>query len=267
MNVITSKENETIKQVRKLKEKKYRDESHVFLVEGMKMVDEALQEEAEIQKIFICEDCVKDGSIDQKFIYKIAKQDCVYVTEPIFKSISEVTSPQGILAVVAQREEKQATPSYTDELYLALDGIQDPGNLGTIIRTADSAGIRELILSPQTADPYNPKVVRSTMGAIFRMNFIQTKDFASTLKEMQKHHYQVLATSLEDAKSIYEVSYQKKVLVIGNEANGVSKEVQDLADQKIKIPMLGKTESLNASVAAGIVVYEAVRQKLAKNKQ
>ena len=101
MNVITSKENETIKQVRKLKEKKYRDESHVFLVEGMKMVDEALQEEAEIQKIFICEDCVKDGSIDQKFIYKIAKQDCVYVTEPIFKSISEVTSPQGILAVVA----------------------------------------------------------------------------------------------------------------------------------------------------------------------
>ena len=166
MNVITSKENETIKQVRKLKEKKYRDESHVFLVEGMKMVDEALQEEAEIQKIFICEDCVKDGSIDQKFIYKIAKQDCVYVTEPIFKSISEVTSPQGILAVVAQREEKQATPSYTDELYLALDGIQDPGNLGTIIRTADSAGIRELILSPQTADPYNPKVVRSTMGAI-----------------------------------------------------------------------------------------------------
>ena len=83
----------------------------------------------------------------------------------------------------------------------------------------------------------------------------------------RSHHYQVLATSLEDAKSIYEVSYQKKVLVIGNEANGVSKEVQDLADQKIKIPMLGKTESLNASVAAGIVVYEAVRQKLAKNKQ
>ena len=184
MNVITSKENEMIKQVRKLKEKKYRDEKQAFLVEGEKMIQEAISEKAPIEKIFICEECLKDGSIDQKFIYEIAKQNCVYVSEKIFRSISDVMTPQGILAVIQRKQEKQEI-SFQEELVLALDGIQDPGNLGTIIRTADSAGIRQILLSEQTADPYNPKVVRSTMGAIFRVNLIQTKNFVQTLKEFQ----------------------------------------------------------------------------------
>lgn len=263
MTIITSKENETIKKVRKLKEKKYRDEKNVFVVEGIKMIEEALEEKAEIDKIFICEECVKEGSIDQKLIYAIAKYDCIYVNEPVFRSISEVTTPQGILAVI-KKQEKDQQISFEEELTIALDGVQDPGNLGTIIRTADSAGVKQIILSEETADPYNAKVVRSTMGAIFRVNLIETKNLVETLKQMKKNKNEVVVTCLEDSKTIYDMNYQKKVVVIGNEASGVSEEVKAIADHKIKIPMLGKTESLNASVAAGIVIYEAVRQKLEK---
>ena len=113
-----------------------------------------------------------------------------------------------------------------------------------------------------TADPYNPKVVRSTMGAIFRVKIIETDNLVQTLKEIKKNKFKVVVTSLDTEDSIYNIDYKKKVIVIGNEANGVSKEVQELADNKVKIPMLGRTESLNASVATGIVLYEYVRQKI-----
>ena len=147
---------------------------------------------------------------------------------------------------------------------MVLDGIQDPGNLGTILRTIDSVGLSQVIVSKETADSYNPKVVRSTMGAIFRVNVIESEDLLQTLKNLKKHKYKIMATSLETNNSIYDVEYNKKVIVIGNEANGVSKNVLEYADEKIKIPMLGKTESLNASVATSIILYEYVRRKISK---
>ena len=128
--------------------------------------------------------------------------------------------------------------------------------------TADSANLKQIILSSDSADPYNPKVVRSTMGAIFRMNIITTDNLAKTLQMIKKHKFEVVATSLDTDKSVYDIKYNKKVIIIGNETKGVSKEIQDLADQRVKIPMLGKTESLNASVAASIMIYEYVREKL-----
>jgi len=134
--------------------------------------------------------------------------------------------------------------------------------LGTILRTIDSVGLKQVIVSKETADSYNPKVVRSTMGAIFRVKVIESNNILETLKNMKKHKYKIMATSLETSHSIYDVDYNKKVIVIGNEANGVSKEILDYADEKIKIPMLGKTESLNASVATGVILYEYVRKKL-----
>ena len=149
-------------------------------------------------------------------------------------------------------------------MIVVLDGIQDPGNLGTILRTIDSIGLNQVIVSKETADAYNPKVVRSTMGAIFRVNIIESDNLLETLKNMKKHKFKVMATSLETQNSIYDVDYNKKVVVIGNEANGVSNEILEFADEKIKIPMLGKTESLNASVATGIILYEYVRSKIKK---
>lgn len=265
MQVISSKDNETIKYIKKLKEKKHREETNCYIIEGIKLVKEAIEENAKIKYIVICEDCDDAVKLEQNLLYDIAKNNCLYVTKKLFLSISDVTTPQGVLAVI---EKKKGTEQidYNDDIIVALDGIQDPGNLGTILRTVDSADLKQIILSKNSADPYNPKVVRSTMGAIFRVNIIEAEDLAETLQEIKKHNFDVVVTSLETDESIYNLEYKNKIIVIGNEANGVSKEIQEIADKKVKIPMLGKTESLNASVATGIMVYEYVRGKVKRKK-
>ena len=132
---------------------------------------------------------------------------------------------------------------------------------GTILRTVDSIGLTQILVSKGTADAYNPKVVRSTMGAIFRVKIIECEDLEKTLKEIKKHKFKIVTSSLQTENTIYDIDYNKKVIIIGNEANGVKPQIQEMSDEKIKIPMLGKTESLNASVATGIILYEYVRQK------
>ena len=263
MQVITSKDNELIKHIKKLKDKKQRDLSHEYIIEGIKLIQEAIQENAKIKQIIICDDCEKTESIPKELMYEIAKQECIYVTNKVFDSITEVMNPQGILAII-EKQSKEIQIDDKQDIILALDDIQDPGNLGTILRTADSIGLTQILVSKGTADCYNPKVVRSTMGAIFRVKIIECEDLVKTLKEIKKHKFEIVVSSLQTDNSIYDINYHKKVIVIGNEANGVKKEIQDLADKKIKIPMLGKTESLNASVATGIILYEYIRQKLAK---
>ena len=260
MQVITSKDNDVIKNIRKLKDKKYRELENKYIIEGIKLIEEAIEENAKIDTVVVCEDCVQNKTIEPKLLYEIAKYNCVYVSEKVFNVVTEVTNPQGILAVV-EKENKESQINYDEDVIVVLDGIQDPGNLGTILRTVDSVGLHQIIVSKQTADAYNPKVVRSTMGAIYRVKVIISEDLVKTLKEIKKHKYKVLATSLDEAEMIYDVDYQKKVIVIGNEANGVSNEILEIADQKIKIPMLGKTESLNASVATSVILYEYVRRK------
>ena len=261
MQIITSKDNEIIKNIRKLKEKKYRDLSNSYIIEGIKLIKEAIVESKQIKQIIVCEENINNGGIDQKLLYEIAKYECIYVTKKIFSLISDVQNPQGIMAVI-EKQNSEENIDYKEDVIVVLDGIQDPGNLGTILRTIDSVGLKQVIVSKETADAYNPKVVRSTMGAIFRVNIIESDNLIETLKNLKKHKYKVMATSLETNNNIYDVDYNKKVIVIGNEANGVSQEILDFADEKIKIPMLGRTESLNASVATSIILYEYVRRKI-----
>ncbi len=256
---ITSKDNETIKHIKKLKEKKYRDEYKEFIVEGIKMIEEALEEKAKIKSIIICDDCKNQGTIPSNLMYEIAKLDCIYVSEKVFISITDVVNPQGIMAIVEKPDNSEEQINYKENNFLLLDNIQDPGNIGTILRTADSLNIKQIIASKGTADVYNPKVVRSTMGAIFRVKLIEVKDLVKTVKELKKHKIKVYATDLKTEKSIYDVDYSKTAIVIGNESNGVSKEVLEEATDRIKIPMIGKTESLNAAVATSIILYEAFR--------
>lgn len=260
MQIITSKDNENIKSIKKLKERKYRDLNNEYIIEGIKILKEAIQEKAVIKKIVICEECLANNIIDEKLLYEIAKYDCLYVSKKIFEGLTDVSKPQGILAVVEKNNKKDI--NYNEDIIVALDGLQDPGNLGTILRTLDSANLSQVVVSKDTVDAYNPKVVRSTMGAIFRVNIVETENLKETLKEMKRHKYKVMCTDLTASKNIYEVDYTKKILVIGNESNGISKELLDMADEKIIIPMLGKTESLNASVATSIIVYEYVRRKI-----
>ena len=269
MQVISSKDNEFIKHVKKLKDKKYRDLNNEYIIEGIKIVEEAINEKANIKQVVICDDCEKTSNIPKDLMYEIAKQECVYVTSKLFESLTDVTNPQGILAIVEKNTVKSQIAGneeqeidYNQDIIVALDDIQDPGNLGTILRTVDSIGLSQILVSKGTADSYNPKVVRSTMGAIFRVKIIECEDLEKTLKKIKKHKFEIVVTSLQTKNSIYDIDYKKKVIVIGNEANGVEEKIQKLADKKVKIPMLGKTESLNASVATGIILYEYVRQKI-----
>ena len=252
--IITSKDNEIIKNIKKLKEKKYRLDS--YIVEGIKMVKEAISENQEIALIAIREDFKID--FDTKNIKTVT------ISNKIFNDISDVKTPQGILAVIKKNQNNQIETN--QEYILALDSLQDPGNMGTIIRTADSANINQIIINKTTVDPYSPKVIRSTMGAIYRTNIIEVEDLKTTLKEMKSKGFQIITTDLKATQSIYDINYNNKtVVVIGNEANGVSQEILQTADKKVIIPMLGKTESLNASIAASIMIYEYVRQKIQKS--
>ena len=263
MQVITSKDNEFVKYVKKLKEKKYRDKSQEFIIEGIKLVKEAIEEKANIKQIIICDNCEDTGIIPKDLMYEIAKYNCIYVTENILKTMSDVNAPQGIMAIIG-RNNKEKDIDYSQDIIVALDDIQDPGNLGTILRTVDSIGLKQILVSKGTADCYNPKVVRSTMGAIFRIKIIECEDLEQTLKETQKNNFKLVVSSLQTNNCLYDINFDKKVIIIGNEANGVEPQIQEMADEKIKIPMLGKTESLNASVATGIILYEYVRQKITK---
>ena len=252
--IITSKDNEIIKNIKKLKEKKYRLDT--YIVEGIKMVKEAISENQEIALIAIREDFKID--FDTKNIKTVT------ISNKIFNDISDVKTPQGILAVIKKNQNNQIETN--SNYILALDSLQDPGNMGTIIRTADSANINQIIINKTTVDPYSPKVIRSTMGAIYRTNIIEVEDLKTTLKEIQSKGFQIITTDLKATQSIYDINYNNKtVVVIGNEANGVSQEILQTADKKVIIPMLGKTESLNASIAASIMIYEYVRQKIQKS--
>lgn len=252
--MITSKTNELIKHVKSLHQKKFRDEYKEYFVEGVKLINEAISENKEIIKILICDELLREE-------FSIPSEDSVeYVAKNVFEYVSDTQSPQGILAVIKMDEFKGEVCENT---VFALDDLQDPGNLGTILRSLDSAGINTLLLSKDTVDLYNPKVIRSTMGAIFRVKVLDNLDLKEELLKLKKAGYKVVITSLDTNEMHYNLNFSDRlVIVIGNEAKGVKKEIQDLADIKVKIPMLGRTESLNASVAASVIAYEKVRQEV-----
>lgn len=251
--MIASKTNELIKHIKSLHQKKFRDEYREYFVEGVKLVNEAIFEGKKLQKILICEELLReDFSTSDNEILE-------YVTKNVFEYVSDTQSPQGILAVIKMDD---ADDTIKENVIFALDDLQDPGNLGTILRSLDSAGIDTLLLSKGTVDLYNPKVIRSTMGAIFRVKVLENLDLKEKLLQLKEDGYKVVITSLDTNETHYNLDFKEKlVIVIGNEAKGVKKEIQDLADIKVKIPMLGRTESLNASVAASIIAYEKVRQE------
>ena len=261
MQRISSKDNSLIKHIKKLKEKKYRQQYGEYVVEGLKLIKEAINENAKISKIIICESEDNTEMIENHLRYEIARFDCVLVPHNIFKTLSDVETPQGIMAIIEKSHASKKIDFNTD-IIVALDDVQDPGNLGTILRTIDSIGLKQVLVSKNTVDCYNSKVIRSTMGAIFRVNVIECDDLCNTLTLTKNNGFKIMVTSLKAKKSIYDVKYQKKVIVVGNEANGVSESVIKIADEKLIIPLRGKTESLNVAVATGVILYEYVRQSL-----
>jgi len=180
------------------------------------------------------------------------------ITDSLFKSICDTENPQGIIAVV---KNKPVEIKYDHGFYMLADKVQDPGNMGTIIRTAHAAGALGVIITKGTVDIYNEKTLRSTMGSIFKIPVIEDKDL-SLVQKLRNGGFKLVTSSLDTDKNFYDIDLKEKVIIsVGNEGNGISDEVYELSDLKIKIPMPGGAESLNAAVAASIMMYEVVRQK------
>lgn len=257
--MITSKSNPQLKNVRKLLDSsKARKEQGLFVVEGIKMVSELPPSFAE--HVFASESYLRDKKVEEELACKYKSFDVV--SDEVFKSISDTVTPQGILALVNISALKRAKDlkykkdsEHEKQIVLVLDGIQDPGNLGTMIRTGEAAGVRAIFMSGNCADIYNPKTIRSTMGCIYRVP-TYTCNLVSKIDELKKEGFCVYAATLDGAVAFNETDYaNKSAIVIGNEANGISKEVLESSDVKIKIPMEGKVESLNAAVSAAILMY------------
>jgi TrmH family RNA methyltransferase len=268
MSIITSSSNQHIKLIKSLKDKKTRNEKGLFFIEGTRFFEEALSEsvlsQVEIVDVFISENISINMIMSEIEKYKYTKKLNIHtITEKIYKDISDTQSPQGILATIKIKKWTINDILNRGDLILILESIQDPGNLGTIIRTADAAGFSGIIASKGTVDLYNPKVLRSTMGSVFRMPYYQTDELKESCKELKNVGIKIYGTHLDAKCSIYEANLNKNVaIIVGNEGAGMSGELMNICDSLIKIKMLGRTESLNASVAAGIVVYESLRQRL-----
>ena len=237
--IITSLNNPTIKEISKLKNKKYRDLTNTYLVEGEHLVEEAYKNNLLI-KIILLEDTICNYDIEK-----------IYVTKEVMKKLTELDTPNKIIGIV-----KKNTPLPIGNKILILDNIQNPGNLGTIIRSSVAFDIDTIVLSPNTVDIYNPKVIRSTQGMIFYTNII-TLELKEFINEIKTKNYTIFGTNVRNGKNIKEITLPEKfALVLGNEGQGVSKEIESLCDDNIYIKMSSKCESLNVSVATSILLYE-----------
>lgn len=256
MIYIESKENTIYKEIKKLKERKNRNKAKKYLIEGFRLVEEALKANVCIESIF----CVKDLEEKTEELLKSYnfKGKVFGLNKALFLEICATENPQGILAAIKMNNDNSELDG---NFYLLCDKVQDPGNLGTIIRTAHAAGIDGIILTKGTVDIYNDKAIRSTMGSMFYIPIIHDDNELSKIKRLKDKGFSIVATSLEGKNDFFNEDLSGKVVItVGNEGNGVSDEVYNLSDKKVKIPMPGGAESLNVGVAASIILYERVRQ-------
>ena len=248
MERLTSLKNPRVQGFRALKDRKERAARNAFLVEGDKMVSEALASSFPVEALLLREDHPLPAGLP-------AELPVYLLPEHVFASLSDTRTPQGVAAVVRRQP---LVPS--GSRLVALDGVQDPGNVGTILRTADAAGLDGVLLGPECADVFSPKVLRATMGSVFRMGLSFPADLAAHLFSLREDGYEILSSQL-DGDPFYSrpPEGEKWVLVVGNEGNGVSPAVQAAATRRLRLPMRGGAESLNAAVAAGIMMYELMK--------
>ena len=256
--MITSVSNAKIKNVMQLNQKaKARREQGLFAAEGRKMFLEA--PESWVSQVFVSETVSRDGEL----MSQAEKYPCEIVKDSVFRQMSDTQTPQGIMTVLKK-------PSYTLEdilggenpLIMILEDLQDPGNAGTILRTGEGAGVSGVLLTKTCVDITNPKVIRSTMGSVYRMPFLYVESVVSLTQELKERKIRTFAAHLKGRNSYDQESYTGgTAFLIGNEGKGLTEEASDSADCLIRIPMCGKVESLNAAMASGILMYEAARQR------
>lgn len=254
--VITSKNNDLIKDSKRLQQKKFRDQTGLFYVEGVRIVEEALATPL-VERLFFAES-LRNTSRGEKLLALACEQaiPAFECTESVLAELSDTVNSQGVVAIV----KKPPWDLKPQGLVLIADEIQDPGNMGTLLRTAVGAGVRSLLVVEGSVDLYNPKVLRSSMGAIFHLPHCFLKR-SQVLEFLAAGQSTLVIADLVDANDYWAVEYpQNMALVIGNEARGIHEDFRQKASLRVKIPLIGCVESLNASVAAGVLLYEILRQ-------
>ncbi len=270
--MITSTGSAQVKRVIQLEKKsKARRESGLFVVEGVKMVTEAPAER--LERLYMSERFASDN---MDFIQRLGinKNTAEIVSDTVFDHMSDTQTPQGVMALVRMREyslddilvQPSDSAGGRRPLIIGVENLQDPGNLGTIVRMAEGAGVTGIVISSNAVDIYNPKTIRSTMGSIYRVPFVYVNDFTGAVKSMKAAGVNVYAAHLDGEFEYTEPDYTKaSAFLIGNEGNGLTQKACDAASQLVKIPMEGNVESLNAAVACTVLTYEAMRQRRYSN--
>ena len=257
--MITSVSNQRVKNLVNLIQKsKARKSQDVFITEGIKMFQEAPLER--IVEVYVSESFFEKGTAKEK----IEKCNYEILSDEVFRKVSDTQTPQGILCVMKQYHYRMEDMLQKENpLLLILEDIQDPGNLGTMVRTAEGAGVNGVIMTKATVDIYNPKTIRSTMGSIYRVPFFYTEDLLGVMQQLQEKGVKLYAAHLKGEQFYHQLDFTSgTAFLIGNEGNGLKDETAEAANVYMKIPMQGQVESLNAAVASVILMYEAARQRM-----
>lgn len=257
MLLIESKNNSLFKNLKKLKEKKYRIETGSYLIEGLRFVDEAFKSLVEIEYLIYNEEFSNKHS---EFLANKSEVNHLILSENLLKELSFTGTPQGVMAVVKMKN----IDLKDGDIVVLVDKVQDPGNMGTIIRTAHAVGAAGIITTKGTVDIYNDKTLRSTMGSVFYLPIIEDSDLAIT-NNLKENGFKLVVSSLQGKNDFFSEDLSGKIIIaVGNEGNGVSDEVYEISDIKVKIPMPGDAESLNVAVATSVMLYEKIRQNIIK---
>ncbi len=260
--MITSFSNPRVKQVVQWQTKaKERKKDDIFLAEGVKMYEEAPEES--VREVYVIEETLKKIQQDIFLWKKLQRTGYETVSTEVFQKMSDTQTPQGILTVLKRPEyQLKKLLKVKNPLFVILEDLQDPGNLGTILRTGEGAGVTAVIMSRNTVDIFNPKTIRATMGSVYRVPFLYVDSLEDTIKSLHNANIKTYAAHLKGETYYDSFSFKEgTAFLIGNEGNGLKKETADLASSYLKIPMEGQVESLNAAIATALLMYEAHRQR------
>ncbi|HXL04097.1 MAG: RNA methyltransferase [Firmicutes bacterium] len=258
---ITSRRNARILEARKLKRRPYREEKGRFLLEGIRGIEDALNTGARIYEVMASPYLFRNARGCALYERLVDAQIEVYgVTEEVLEYVADTDTPQGVVAIVRIPDTGLCLQGFP--LILLADEIRDPGNLGTLIRSADAFGLAGVILSGDVVDPFNPKCVRATMGSILRVPLQSFKRVEDSVKFLKTHEFRIVASSAKAKTLCYDYDFRGRCgILVGSEAHGLTRDVLKLCDEAVRIPMIGDAESLNAGVAGSILMYEAYRKR------
>lgn len=267
---VESSSNKGFKWLKSLLKKRNRWKESLFIAEGVRSVEQILNGDQEVECIVYSESIEKTDR-GLKLLERVQESNikAICLDEKLFKEISETEEPQWIIAVV-KFGFKSLEESMKEEgnFYILLDRVQDPGNMGTIIRTGEAFGANGIIVTDGCVDVYNSKTVRSTMGALFDIALIYYEDIEEAISELKSRNIKIVSSSLDTENMLYDIDLREDMaLVVGNEGSGISERVVELSDELAKIPMAGKAESLNAGVASGVFMYEVLRQRIEQKQR